>query len=278
LDDGSTDNTEELMEKYGDDRTIYVKREHVGLERLKEIYNHGLKLARGKHIAILEADDFYPKDKLEVQVDSLSEPHVVLSFGKVITVNEHYQFLGIAPSSSKFKKVSDWLLPLVIHDYICALTVMMQKQALESIGGFVQPEGARCVDYFTFLELALLGDFKFVNHVLGYWVRHGGNVSDMLRVDALKVNRQYVLQFCRKHNLPIPWRQLSEQDGRDLFHVGRHHLLSGCRSEAVKCFRKAFTLGSLPTKAKSIYGLANALVGFNLEYVAKMFGRPAERI
>ena len=43
VDDGSTDATKELVEGYRDHRIRYIYQEHVGVDRLGETYNRGLR-------------------------------------------------------------------------------------------------------------------------------------------------------------------------------------------------------------------------------------------
>jgi glycosyltransferase involved in cell wall biosynthesis len=275
IDDGSLDDTEDVVNRFVDNKIVYVKRPHVGLDGLSQNYNYALKLARGRYIAILEGDDFYPKRKLELQLKSMIGAGAVLSFGQVVCVDEHHIFLGVSPNVTEFDGVRDWLTPLVVYDYITAVTVMLEKKALLEIGGFKQPEGAKCVDYFTFLELSLIGGFMFVPEVLGYWVKHGSNLSDANLIP--NVNLKYQVAFCKKHNLPIPWREYSLQKGKDLFHIGRHQLLTGKKQKAISSFKQAFLLSPFSGKMKAACGLVSAMLNKNLEGAAGRLNRPMER-
>jgi hypothetical protein len=70
---------------------------------------------------------------------------------------------------------------------------------------------------------------------------------------------------------------LSEQKGRDLFHIARHQLLDGNREEAMKNFKRSFQLVPILGKFKSLGGMAASTVGLDLEKVAGSLGRPTER-
>jgi glycosyltransferase involved in cell wall biosynthesis len=277
IDDGSTDGTGDVVRSLVDSKTTYIYQGHVGISRLKETCNQGLHEARGKYIAILEGDDYYPPWKLERQIGSLEDDDVVLSFGKVVTVDPNHRFLGVNPSARQFRGKIDWLNSLIVRNYITALTVMMKRDALLRVGGFIQPEGVKAVDYATFLELALTGKFKFVDEILGYWVRHGGNYSDVDLYKNAEVGNWYAIEFCRKHGIPVPWEKLRHQRGRDLFHVGRHYLMDRNKSEAVKCFHEAFNLGELASKIKSLGGIGMANLGVDFEEISRLLGRPVER-
>ena len=64
VDDGSTDNTKEIVEQYKGVRYIY--QEHGGISKAR---NTAVRVARGKWIATLDSDDLWKEEKLQKQVD-----------------------------------------------------------------------------------------------------------------------------------------------------------------------------------------------------------------
>lgn len=79
IDDGSTDNTSAVVERYlSDERVHYVYQENQ--ERCVA-RNHGIRRATGHYIAFLDADDVWLPDKLNLQVAYLdAHPDVGLCF------------------------------------------------------------------------------------------------------------------------------------------------------------------------------------------------------
>jgi len=67
VDDGSDDGTDELVEKFvsSDERFKYIYQKNKGLASAR---NTGLKLATGKYVQYLDADDLLSNKKLELQV------------------------------------------------------------------------------------------------------------------------------------------------------------------------------------------------------------------
>lgn len=63
-DDGSTDNTKDILEKYEGIR--YLLLEHSGIAMTR---NAAVSAARGKWIAFLDSDDLWKEEKLQKQVD-----------------------------------------------------------------------------------------------------------------------------------------------------------------------------------------------------------------
>lgn len=71
VNDGSTDNTQEVINSYSDARIVCLQQENQGVARS---LNNGLKIARGKYVRRHDADDISLPDALEKQV-SFMESH-----------------------------------------------------------------------------------------------------------------------------------------------------------------------------------------------------------
>jgi glycosyltransferase involved in cell wall biosynthesis len=69
IDDGSTDNTREILEGYKN-RVVYVYQENSGVSVAR---NRGLEIAAGEFITFLDADDYMPEDAIQTRVDAFSE-------------------------------------------------------------------------------------------------------------------------------------------------------------------------------------------------------------
>ena len=64
VDDGSTDDTRQRLEKYGD-RIRYVHQKNRGLSGAR---NTGIREAKGEFVAFLDADDMWHPQKTAVQM------------------------------------------------------------------------------------------------------------------------------------------------------------------------------------------------------------------
>jgi len=179
VDDGSTDETEEIVKPYlKDNRIKYIKKEHEGIMKLKNAYDIAIKLSNGELIAILEADDYWPENKLEIQVKEFDDPEVVLVWGRILEVDLDGNVLKETPDIkyTKFGQI-EAKKELFFNNYIPAISVMIRKEKLIEAGGFKQ-EGFFCIDYPTWLSLIPYGKFKCMpQSAFGYWVKHGNNIS-----------------------------------------------------------------------------------------------------
>ena len=79
VDDGSTDNTKEVIESIDDKRIVYIKQENQGASAAR---NTGIDLAKGKYIAFQDSDDIWHSNKLKKQIDVLNKNNADVVFCK----------------------------------------------------------------------------------------------------------------------------------------------------------------------------------------------------
>ena len=70
MNDGSTDSSLKIVEKYSCDAIKILSQDNAGASAAR---NTGLKLSLGEYIQFLDADDIISSNKLEVQIALLKE-------------------------------------------------------------------------------------------------------------------------------------------------------------------------------------------------------------
>lgn len=71
IDDGSNDNTSNIIKSYNDERIVYIKNnENLGIAKT---LNKGIEIAKGKYIARMDADDICYPYRLEKQYKFMEE-------------------------------------------------------------------------------------------------------------------------------------------------------------------------------------------------------------
>ena len=86
IDDGSTDNTLEVLSGINDPRLRVITTDNGGIGAAR---NHGLDHAQGDYIAFLDADDVWMPKKLEIQLQIIQEnPEVNFVFTNAVRFNE----------------------------------------------------------------------------------------------------------------------------------------------------------------------------------------------
>lgn len=161
INDGSIDNTEQIVKEFKDPRIIYlVQKENRGTSIAKNI---GIKVAKGKYIAFLDDDDDWLTEKLEKQVDKLekSSPEIGIIYCGYWMLNKERKILKeIRP---KFK--GEIYKNLLRRNFIALPTVLIRKEVFEKTGLF--DEGLNFgEDWDIFLRMAKFYKFDFVDEYL----------------------------------------------------------------------------------------------------------------
>ena len=107
VDDGSTDNTKEVIDSIKDERIVYIKQENQGCCAAR---NKGIDTAKGKYIAFQDSDDVWHLDKLEKQIQILKENNVDVVFCKIFKYGN--LFKKIVPKQIKAGLLSKDTLPI----------------------------------------------------------------------------------------------------------------------------------------------------------------------
>jgi glycosyltransferase involved in cell wall biosynthesis len=282
IDDGSSDRTGDIASQYKDERIKYIRQNNRGIWRLGELYNDALRLAKGEFIAILEGDDFWPSNKLELQLKAHSGSSAVLSWGRAKIIDSQNRVLAVLPEDIRsFRDLSkeEVLGRLLFHNPMTSCTIICRRSALISIGGFKQPQSVPYVDGPTWLELSLVGDFLAIDEVLGCYRRHAMQVSTSMKAFMIKASL-YSIEFYNR--LPLAVRtslaervsdlstRLEQKEVESNYYLGRAYLKEGKRTEARESFLKAIGSAKSNLKAKAVLGLICSLCGKDMEWLAEM--------
>lgn len=286
IDDGSTDKTGEVVAQYRDERIKYVRQEHVGIWRLGETYNKALNHSQGKFIAILEGDDFWPPYKLKSQMPVFLKQEVIFTWGKVAMTNSMGKVVAINPKSLKWVRNSskqEMLRKLLLRVYMPSCTVICRKESLVSMGGFKQPAYAPFVDYPTWLELSLLGEFPAIDEIMGYWRWHKESVTTVMAMTVVEAANKCSQDFFEqlpqelKRFIGISREELAAAHQENIagvfIQLGRIALLNGKWEDSRQNFIKALHIGSCFRKMVALLGLTCSYFKIDLEWAAKAIGR-----
>ena len=92
VDDGSTDNTKEEINKINDEKIKYIKLEkNTGGPNARNI---GIKNSKGQYISFQDSDDIFYPNKLEKQIKNIINKNSNLDFCKIKVIhNSSYNYL-----------------------------------------------------------------------------------------------------------------------------------------------------------------------------------------
>ena len=294
LDDGSTDGTGRIIERYTDPRIRYVRQDNRGIEALAESYNYALSLSKGELVAILEGDDTWPVDKLAMMVPVFQDPNIVLAFGEAHDMNEQ----GIVEERRSKTGRQRALLPrsiffndpvhsatahLLTHSgqtFIPPSTAVIRRDALEAIGGFQQAPGPCPVDVPTFARLSLIGKFHYLPKLLGYRRRHMNSATFQFLETMANATREFALEAAADPLLGLtPIERKSVEDSWQSvpfvaeFWIGRICLFNRQPKEARRHFAAAMAAHDLRLVLSSVMGWGLSWLNSDMEGLARLMGR-----
>lgn len=167
VDDGSVDQTASIAKEFEqkDKRFRYVYQVNSGVSVAR---NHGIKLAKGKYLQFLDADDLLSKDKLAIQV-AYMENHPESD----LTYTSHVYFENDDPTKTypDYERNNyDWLqridlqgyplISMLIHANIAVVSSpLVTRTLVDKVGGF--PEHSQHTEDWEFWFLCTLQQARF---------------------------------------------------------------------------------------------------------------------
>ena len=155
VDDGSTDNTREILSPYvNQGNIVYVHQKNGGLSSAR---NTGIKIAKGAYIALLDSDDMFLPEKLERQIDYLdTHPECAFLYCDII------HFYDDEPGTPlhldyTYYSGAEVLPALLKKNFINPLTVVMRKSVFDTVGYFDVTIRQFAEDWDFWLRVAYAG-------------------------------------------------------------------------------------------------------------------------
>lgn len=165
VDDGSTDDSKDILRSYGDKINL-VSKTNGGVSSAR---NEGIKVATGDWIAFVDGDDIWHPKKLELQVSAINQfPDSILIYSEFIfwSANSEGQY-------SSPKEVFEEVLPInysqdwmyhkqLLTNWVLTSTSLVLKSALSKSGLFNE-ELPVAEDWDLFIRLSHIGPFCKAN-------------------------------------------------------------------------------------------------------------------
>ncbi len=173
-DDGSTDDTREIVLGYEDKKVIFVEGVHSGLPSV--VRNRGMLNATGSYIAFLDSDDEWEPLKLEKQMDLVGKSKTRASASNAIRVLGDFTEDGFLLTYNKdLISIND----LIMENNIICSSLIFETKLIDEIGLF--PEDKMLTvgeDYAYWMRLSLFTSISYVNEGL---VRYMDNPQKSIR-------------------------------------------------------------------------------------------------
>ena len=174
VDDGSTDNTKELVADFNDERIRYVRHEENKGEAAAR--NTGIKAARCDYIAYQDSDDEWLPEKLARQIELLenASPEVGVIYTGFWKAENHKR--TYVPFSWVSQKNGDIHKELLKGNFIGSPVVLIKKECFNKVGLFDE-RLRNLVDWEMWLRISKYYHFKYIDEPLVIAHYHSDNVS-----------------------------------------------------------------------------------------------------
>ena len=198
VDDGSTDNTKDIIDTIFKENIRYFFSKKKGAASAR---NLGLRHATGKYVAFLDADDWLLPDSLELRIKFLkNHPEYDWVYGNWQIVDENGSYLGTADQfhlPPPEKRMGN-LFPVLLSgaNFIQTMSPLIKRKDLLSVGGFRTGLKAS-QDYELWCRLIDKG-YRFENlkqvHVLYRQQKNQGKQKKLKLTikNTLRVKQKYI--------------------------------------------------------------------------------------
>lgn len=173
VDDGSNDNTEEVVRSFSDPRILYIH--HQSNRGASAARNTGIQLARGRYIAFLDSDDEWLPEKLEKQLRVLesSDKDVGAVYTGAIFIDEESGRQRIKRPQAKGRILME---ELAYNPIGSASRVMIKRECFAKCGSFDE-DFPPLEDWDMWIRLAERYTIDYVDEALVKYFEHSGSLS-----------------------------------------------------------------------------------------------------
>lgn len=186
LDDGSTDGSVDIIQKYTDSRIHFIRNErNLGL---RDSLNRGIRLAEGKYIARMDSDDIASAKRFEIQAGYMEQhPDVVMCGGNI-----NYLIDGKLKKNKEIFPLSFQEIRIALIRYNCFFhpTVMLRTDFVREHELYYQRTFADDYDlWIRIMNQAVLSGKLMINlpEIFLYYRIHSANFGKRKREIAREV-------------------------------------------------------------------------------------------
>jgi glycosyltransferase involved in cell wall biosynthesis len=173
VDDGSIDNTQQVVTGIHHPQLKYIYQENRGLSAAR---NTGIRSSHGEFIGFLDADDYWLPSKLVFQMELFQKlPDSGLIYGGYNVVNKVGDFLACRTPEAVEK---DWYKELLLRNYVAgsSSTSLVRRECFSLLGGF--DENLRAVeDWDMWLRIARYFPLRCVQESVSCIRLHDSNMT-----------------------------------------------------------------------------------------------------
>jgi len=263
VDDGSTDNTENIIKNIPDKRIKYLRHtKNLGGNAAR---NTGLRASSGNYIAFLDSDDEWLPEKLEKQLKLFKESseQVGLIYSGVNVID----LTGCSPSLKLFPKARGDIFTLLLEGNCITgggSSYVIKKECSENIGFFDEtlPSGQ---EWEFHIRVSKIYAVDFIDECLVNYYVHNANTAS----NPERIIRGYELIFSAHHDDYVKYPSIY---ALQYYRLGIRCCNLGFMKRGRGHFYRAFryaTSTDTAIKAKSVIQITLSFAGFSIYSAVK---------
>ena len=241
IDDSSTDNTALVVESFNNKKINYIK--HSEQKGTTQSRLTGIKYSTGDYIAFLDDDDFWNRNKLEIEINNIND-NVDFTLSNYIIKNS---------IDSSVKKIN---LKNYAHKFKSEITTapgpffqccLFSKKFINKSLCYFESNYEPSEDWHYFLNICALNpNIKYINQYLFTWnfsktSQSANYKNEWLAIESIVLNNKPIfLKFNNHKNLSLQFRKL----GSYMFQLNYY-------DKFVYYYKKAFSIW--PYSFKNIF-------------------------
>lgn len=212
IDDGSTDNTLEIIQDYQDSLNIkLITKARQG--NWVTNTNHALEVATGTYACFLHQDDLWLEGRLkQIKMAIAAYPQASLYLHDSVFIDEQAKPLGIwrCPMSAKRQaiRIDEMQEKLLIQNFIAIPAPVFNRTAALASGG-LNDQLWYTADWDFWLKLATAGDTCYIPRPLAAFRVHGDSQT-IRRSSSVAEFRQQMRQVIDQHLPPQANREVTK--------------------------------------------------------------------
>ncbi len=193
VDDGSTDNTSEIVQSIKDSRIKWISGDHTGLPAA--VRNRGMKESKGEWIAFLDSDDEWLPDKIDKQITLAKKTSCLAVCSNGYGINSRGEKKIYLTYNRDFIEFND----LLKNNSVILSSAIFHKSLISLCNGLPEDQKYRnAPDYTYWLRISTYTKFAYLNDPLV--VYHDDPASSVRRF----TKDPYVIRRKTFHNF-IEW-------------------------------------------------------------------------
>lgn len=208
INDGSTDNTKEVLEAYFKNKNVNFTLINQENQTQSVARNNGIKTAKGKYLAFIDADDVWHDNKLELSLAELKKhPNASLVYTNLVLVNEKGEITG-----KERKPLPDgknaYVALLFKGNHITPSTIVMKTRAAKEANGFDETKDSVGLEDYEFV-LRLSKNHTFI-HLDKYLINYLVSPQSWSRTKTV-IHHNNLIKLLKKHFNGLPKRGLLQK-------------------------------------------------------------------